>query len=528
MKIKATYLLSIFLLIMALAMGWLYRSNSQKLENARNENVKMSRKIATSELKQKDAIIQKRISEQLEEIAQQQKLITENQRAIALEQSAIAEQKKQEAIVQKQVADKAKTRAENAFQDAENQRKIAVNQKEVAERAEKNANRLRMLALGQSLSAKSINQSNTGNDSLATMLALAAWQFTNNNNGDLYQTELFQALKLASNGKNNFRAHSRPIRDVVVAPGSSTDEMTLVSVDEGGTVISWKGNYQNLYHAILWENKDYDLRKAVFNGSGNTLVISDAKGNILVFNKPFSSEPLIIKCSDSKVMGLAFLNDHLLAYTDGSNVIQTDLNTEGSSVMQLYGHTELISCLAYDVESDRMLIGDVKGNAFLYYSKQKAETGKILSMNHAVSAISISTGKLAFGTASGNIYLYDLKASAYHELVGHISQVNDLIFNDDQLFSIAYDKTIRLWDLKGSNIESIVIEEQNNWGYALGSVPGSKQVVSSGADKQLSIYTVDPKELAMLVKARVKRDFTREEWNTYVDPTVPYKSLIKQ
>jgi hypothetical protein len=39
------------------------------------------------------------------------------------------------------------------------------------------------------------------------------------------------------------------------------------------------------------------------------------------------------------------------------------------------------------------------------------------------------------------------------------------------------------------------------------------------------VTTVKPKELALLVKNKVDREFTEEEWNTYVDQSINQESL---
>ena len=56
-------------------------------------------------------------------------------------------------------------------------------------------------------------------------------------------------------------------------------------------------------------------------------------------------------------------------------------------------------------------------------------------------------------------------------------------------------------------------------------MPGAQKVVSAGADRLLRVTTIDPKRLAEFVSQRVPRDFTQEEWDAYVDPSVEYQSL---
>lgn len=524
---KKTYIyLGLFALLL-ISVGFMYVRDTQILEDVKSENQRMSLKITESEQKQKDAIIQKRISEQLEEIAQQQKVITENQKTIALEQRSIAEQKQFEAIVQKQVADKAKTRAENAFQDAEQQRKIAVLQKDAAEKAEKNANRLRMLSLGQSLSARSINLNNTGNDSLASMLALSAWQFISDNNGDLYQSELFQALKASSKESNTLKAHQGFIRDLSIMPGSGMQGMNMVSVDQNGEIIFWTGPLSDLMPTSIWKNQDYDLRNTCFNLDGSQLAVSDAKGNIIVLDQPYKdSKFYITKQSDTRIRAMVYISGNKLAFTEDANILGMDTHSQGSSVQQIYGHSQDITALLFSTEQNTFFFSDDKGATYSLKNQAGASAELIFKIEGEISSLCLDgTNQLAVGTNSGRIYVYDARTRATTELIGHVSQVNDLAFSNDLLISLGYDKTVRLWNLKSGSAESIVIEEQNDWAYCLNVLPETEKVISAGADKQLRITTINPRELADLVAAQVKRDFTQEEWNTYVDPTIELKSF---
>ncbi len=525
MKVKGLYGLLGVGLVLLLALAYLYLKDSRALEEVRFENTRMSQKIEESATKQKEAIVQKRISEQLEEIAQQQKLITESQKTIALEQRGIAEQKQDEAIQQKQIADRAKTRAINALDDAEKQRKIAVEQKEAAEAAEKNATRLRLLALGQSLSARSINQKNTGNDSLASMLALAAWRFTRKNKGDLYQSELFQALKMSSAEENALSAHKGFIRDIAIVPDAGKNPLKLVSVSQSGEVILWEGDLSTLQPKVLMDAPEHDFRKVLFSPDGATLVAVSAAGKATLFQAPFSKPGGDLALSDNRLPSLAFINEHVLVFPSGSSLIGFDLRTRGSSVSQVYSHSNDIEQLLFDKKSEKLYFADKQGSVFSFSpgSNTQATFHCRFSIANITCLAVDSKRRIAAGTASGKIFVYD--ETGIKELIGHLSQVNGLAYDEDLLLSVSYDRTVRLWNLNKPSLESIIIEKHDAWGYSIGIVPHTKKVISAGADRLLRITTIDPERLAKLVSKKVARDFTREEWAAFVDPSVEYQSL---
>ncbi len=535
---KLHWLLGIAFIII---LGLMYLRNQKALDKVRSENTEMSTRIKQSVLLQKDAIIQKHISEQLEEIAQQQKFITEDQKTIALEQRAIAEQKRQEAleqraiaeqkqqeaIFQRQVADQAKTRAVDAFNDAERQRAIAIEQKNAAEAAEKNANRLRMLALGESLSARSINQKNTGNDTLASLFAIAAWHFTNDNKGDLYQTELFQALKMSSGEDNSFRAHKGPVRDLALMPQSTSGNLNLISVSQNGEIILWKGDASILKPSFLVNDHKYDLKCAAFNPNGSILAASYALGNVIILHAPFkNTEHFTTKLSDYKIDNLVFINDNTLVFNEKNNIIGVDVIDKGSMAQQIYSHSDNIENIWFDLNSGNLYFSDVKGRVCSISPRSSEQAQVFLQIpGKEISSLVIGEGgKLAVGTTSGNIYV-KRNDDDLLELVGHVSQVNDIQFINDLLISISYDRTVRLWNLKTTSYESVVIEELDGWGYCLSAIPGTEKVISAGADKLIRITTLSHEKLAELVRKRLLRDFTKEEWNMYVDPTIEFRSF---
>lgn len=529
MVFKRIYILTVFLVLVLCLLGFMYTESTQKLEDIIGENSIMNAKIVESEQKQKEAFIQKRISEQLEEIAQQQKVITESQKTIALEQRSIAEQKQKEAVVQKQLADVAKLRAVNALEEAEMQKTIAVEQKDLAKTAEKNANRLRMLSLGQSLSARSINQHNTGNQELASMLALTAWQFMIENDGDLYQAELFKALKTSSMEDRSFRArfHQTGIRDLGVLPNSSEENMKIITADEGGQLVYWSGDVDQLSATPMWSDPEFSLRKICFNRNGSRLIVSDASGNLLLFNAPYDRPNVLqLKLSGIALGDIVFLSNTKLAITDERTIAVMDVDSRDTSSQTIYNHTHVITQLIFDSKVQKLYFSDERGVLLSLDNKPGAQAEIIAKIGEQISSIMLSnSSKIALGTKSGKVCVINLRSRSKMDLIGHISQVNDLAFINDMLISISYDKTVRLWNLKNETIESIIIEEQNSWGYCLKSLPVTEKVIFAGNDKALNVATINTVDLATMVRKNVKRNFTQDEWNTNVDPSIPLRSF---
>ena len=152
-----------------------------------------------------EATIVKRVSQQMEEIAYQQKEISDRQRERAEEQSQLATQMRLQAEKESKAARAAENRALASAKEASEQRLIAVENQKMAEEQRDEANYARSIsdtlsyrALGRTLGYSSSVQYDNGNFDVAGLLAYASWHFLDKYNGNTYQSESFKALSTCS------------------------------------------------------------------------------------------------------------------------------------------------------------------------------------------------------------------------------------------------------------------------------------------------------------------------------------------
>ena len=145
---------------------------------------------------QKTAIITRRVSSQLEEIAYQQKAISDAQKLEAENQKLIAEQMRDHAELEREKAIVAQQAALEAYEEMDAQKRIAEARREEAVMAQMRADSLARLALARSLGVQATKQYEADNEPLAALLSYAAWKFTAENQGDLYSPDIYKALSL--------------------------------------------------------------------------------------------------------------------------------------------------------------------------------------------------------------------------------------------------------------------------------------------------------------------------------------------
>lgn len=181
------------------------------------DNELLSKQQQIEQLKElsNEAIVVRRASEQLEEIAYQQKAISDIQRAEALKQKLIADEQKLIAEKESKKSNIAKAKAEDAFVKMEEQKVIADIKKEEAIVARKKSDTLARLVLGKSLFTQSVAAHDIKNYDLARLLSLCAWDLTINNGGEFYTEDAFNTLNLVSESQKTSYVHSGAVRDII-------------------------------------------------------------------------------------------------------------------------------------------------------------------------------------------------------------------------------------------------------------------------------------------------------------------------
>lgn len=509
----------------------MYLRSQSKLEQLMTDNQNMTGQIEESVEKQRDAIIQRRISEQLENIAREQKNLTEEQTRFAIQQRTIAEARQAEAVKQRLKADSATTEAVNALSEAESQRQIAIEQKDIAElerlkseAAEKRADTLRQLALSQALSIQASSQQEGGDSELASMLATMGWNFAIQNEGDPYQPDLFGALKKSSEENTVLRGHTGYIRSLAVSGANQAD--FLVSASQDGEILGWKRNDTGFEQQEILRDKAHDFRQVAVNDDASYAAGGAMNGVILIISSPQTNPQAVpFNLTSAPISGLAFRGKSNLLYTDRNGVVGSIKLTEGYPHEYIYKHEKPVRAITLNDNNGELILADDSG-AVLELDLQTGQTRELLKLESNIGALAQSTrGILAIGTEDGRITIYNKQTEQTAELVGHLSMVNGLAFSDEVLLSVSYDQTVRLWNLDNPNSESLLVNRLDRWGYGLALLSNGTEVASAGADRTIRIDTIDPEVLAAKVRARVKRDFTTEEWSQFIGEGNTYQSI---
>ncbi len=536
--------ISLLLLIMALSLK--FKAESSEKNALQKELLAIQESKLAAEEKKK-AVIQKRISEQQQQIAEQQKIITEEQKVYAIEQQKIAELNARLAEQQRKLAEAAKIQAIRSRDEAEVQRQEAVAQKKYAEgqkriadeekdkaeKSEKNAYRLRMVAIARTMAIQSAKLFGPRKTDLPALLALQSFEFMKKYGGNDNDPNVYEALANVGASKLIYRDHKDAVRDVCV----SGKGRLLASCSEDGIVKLWnllepgKKSHQNLltdgygYHAF---------RSLAFSSNDIYLAAGTFSGEIVVWNVSVKDPaPVILKGHNGIVNSLKFTKygNTLISVSSDGTIRQWDLDNGGTTTSKiLYRTSDKINTIDMHPQGYGMVVGLESGKILYFKNYQNpANPTELIIDNKPVRSVAFNRegDLLAAGSSSGSLKLWQLNkpGSEPIEFYGHMSWISKIVFipNSKSFATSSFDGTIRIWDYEMYQQQPIVINDQDCWIYGLATTPGGESLISSGSDKTIRFFETNSALIAQKICRIISRNMAKSEWNEYVGSDIDYE-----
>lgn len=524
-----------------------------KAEESEKEAVK-SRLAAIAQ--SKEAERQRNIATQEKKYAENQKTVAEQQTELAEQQTVIATQERNKANVEKQnavyqrglaenassVALSAKNEAELRKKEAESQTIIANNEKNNAERerqksevSEKNAKRLRLLALSRSLANQSVREYNSHNLDLAQLLAAQAFLFNKENGGNEFVPEIFTALSTVTDNLKVNTEFNSGIRSIAISGNS-----LLAAGDELGNIRLWNNEFASgkskWYKINFQKNGGNNVRAITFSKDNKKIAVGTKSGYVYVFaTDNFPSNPIPYKIHSGPVTDIIFIDDGNTLYTssDDSTVKKStisSLNTNSTVIEKANGR---IMNIRLSPNQDKLVAAVETGRLVLI---DKINTGAIVRneifiIKELMKSVEFSRdGKyLACGTADGNIYLFE-SAKNYsnpQKIKAHLSPVYSISFkNDNSLLATGSGNgEIKLWHTNNLLSEPLILNGNDSWVWDIQFSSNGNTLIAAGADEKLRTWSFNLEQLRKLNCESIKRGFTTGEWKTYVGDDIAKKEI---
>ena len=501
---------------------------------------------------EKDAAIVKRVSQQMEDIAYQQKAISDQQRDRAEEQSILATRNAQRAEMESRAAHEAEQKAHAAAElaekeriNAERQQMIAEEQRDEATYAKNVTDTLNRRTQARNLAVSSQVRREAGEPEVANLLAYASWYFLKNNRGNQYYSDTFKSLTLATGGIPRYRVpENGAVNAISQIPGTPGQCVAVTNYGE----VEWitagsRGNAKSLSAQTLLFDPQYDFRdvqvtdgKIYALSNKGPLCILDFQSNLEEIQLPEENYFKIIGMGK----GLLLAGRTSLSWFSGGKI--TGSVTLTKTLSALVSRNETICLFFADGSYAEM---DIAGT--IEYKKP------LVPYVVTAACFDSATQCLLLGVEDGTVYPLNKYNRVMETLAAHKSRCISITMLGDVVVTGGYDKTVFIWSMNNllyeSRLtfqeelqqESVVVTRQptdsksipTEWlvpvdytfdGWTLsvcGDADGKTVWIGTSSGNVMTLNS-SADDMAGQVYRRINRNLTQQEWTRYVGASIPY------
>jgi WD40 repeat protein/energy-coupling factor transporter ATP-binding protein EcfA2 len=478
------------------------------------------------------------VEKEAEALSNLQMATIEKQRAD--DEARIAREKEEEARIERDNAERQRIRAEVnaqlALQEqlrAEMNEEEAIAQRNLAEEKEQEAIAerekaygLRMLAVGKQMSVKSLQVA--GQQDLQTLLAYQAYLFNNKYNGvpndaDIY-SGLYNAVKNYG-GKHyrEFEGHNGEVTGIAFVPGKNE----FLTSGQDGQVLKWVPDGNSESFQIIYSG-DAAIDVISVSPDASWVACGDDDSVIRMIPLGNGGESFDLKGHTSQIRSLLFSYDGSFLYSAGldGRVLKWDIAARtGRDIID--GSLRITSI---DISSRNDFIAGVseKGEVIVWDPDTKENIFSPDLGSRVISSIRFepATSILAIGDRDGVIELWDVeKRVRISEVKSHNARVSAISFNPkyNQMATSSYDKTVRIWNRDDFTEPPITLSDNDDYVLTIEFSPAGDALVSATRTGSIISRAPHADILADNICLLVTRNLTPEEWSVYVGRDIEWE-----
>ena len=502
---------------------------------------------------EEDAAIVKRVSQQMEDIAYQQKAISDQQRDRAEEQSILATKSAERAEVERLAARDAERKANAAAEvaqleraNAERQQEIASEQRDAATHAKNVADTLNRRTQARSMAVSSQVRREANEPDVADALAYASWYFLKNNRGNQYYAETFKSLAMATGGIPRYRVQENgAVNAISSVPGNPRQCVVVTNYGE----VEWlratmSDEDKQISSQPLLFNPAYDFRDVrVIGGSIYALSL---KGPLCILD--FAGKMETVDLPEGDYFKLVPLGDRLLVagrkslcwYANGLVTGSMALDKPLSTLVERDGTL----CLFYTDGSYAEM------NASGQLEEKKALVPYVVTAGYYDRA----SGCLLLGVEDGTVYPVNRYNRVMETLAAHKSRCMSITMHDPVVVTGGYDKKVYIWnmdnllydsglsfreELRTKSVGKRVANSQeiptewlvpvdytfDGWTLAVCADEDGKSVWTGTSAGNVFLLNSSADDMAQQLHKNLSRNLTQQEWIRYVGVSIPYMTF---
>lgn len=487
-----------------------------RMQPDRNESV-LEARLEDARKRAEEAVLVRSVSKQMEEIAYQQKGLSDRQRMRAEQQAQEnywmkirVEEEWKRAVTAQQEAEKAYRLAERQRRLAESQQRLAEERRLQAEEAKRKADTLAYLTLGRSLGSIALTQYRAGNTETAMLLAYSSWRFVKRYGGDTYQSPVFQSLSLVSGQPKAWQRHKAGVSCII---WDRIRDNCFYTIGRYGEVLEWDLTSDGYVSKVLYAHSEEDFRCAYMDAD-NILHVWDFMGRVAVF----LGNPVVHDTGKRGCIGVLPVKTAVWLLTQDGHLY----NHEEARMPCAYGVTCLTGC------GTTIFAGCENGD--LLRAGSTVRRFEKIGNFHSSSVTAIASGKaaglVAWGYEDGTLVLTDWNGKYLKTLVGHRSSITGIVIYRDKLYSCSRDHTLRIWNLLEERTEPVTALEGSGWLLCLTLSPDGRRLLVGDSNGWLYSLSISTDDMAANIRKRLTRNFTPHEWKRYMGDGVPYETFM--
>jgi WD40 repeat protein len=486
-----------------------------KAEAIQRHKADSSNTVATQERILADSAKNDAVKSAIE--ADRQRKVADSSKLLAIKNANNANIQRRLAQVQSDSATRARNRALESARVATEQRTEALRQK--------------VLAIGKSMSIKSMQVQ--GQKDLQTLLAYQAYLFNKNNKGNPNDADIYSGLYNVAKAYGNvnykeFKGHNGEIKSIAFVPG----KREFFTSGGDGKVLKWdldsKGqNFQVIYSGteiVEVLSVSPDAGWLACGGDNQVIKMIPLRDNSIGYE---------LRGHTGKIKSLVFSFDNKYLYSaslDGK-VLKWDLAARTSKNVT----TDAIQINSIDISSNGNYLAGVSndGKALIWNPEKTAENFRLPPIEgKVIKTVRFKPDEniLAVGYTDGYVELWDISSrKKISEIKAHSAGVNDIRFNKkySQMATASNDATIKIWDTSDLTTPPINFSDNVDFVMVIGFSPDGQLIVSGTYGDKGPVNLVGRPTyvdlLAQDVCSSLTRNLTQDEWSTYVAKDVPYE-----
>ena len=502
----------------------------------------------------KDAAIVKRVSQQMEDIAYQQKAISDQQRDRAEEQSALAVQNARKAELESRLAHEAELKAQSAAQvaqqeraNAERQQEIALEQRDEANHAKNVADTLNRRTQARSLAVSSQVRREAGETEVADLLAYGSWYFLKNNRGNQYYSDTFKSLTQATDGILRYKMkEGGAVNAIAKVPGTPGQCVAVTNYGEvEWLTVNAAASTKRIASKRLLFNPQFDFRDVIV--LDGTIYALSLKGPLCLLER--NGNVRTVDLPQDNYFKLLPVGGRLLVAGRNSLCWYAEGNVSG--------RVELAKKLSALVEREGV-IGLFYSDGS--YAQMDPSSGRIVEKTPFVKDVVTAAHYdpesqcLLLGVEDGTVYPVNSYNRVLETLAAHKSKCMDITMLGPVVVTGGYDKTVYIWNMDNlmfesglsfrEELERETVEKRmmvgkeiptewlvpvdytfDGWTLAVCADADGKSVWIGTSSGSVMLLNSSADEMAEQLHRKLKRNLTQQEWTRYVGVSIPYMTF---